>query len=90
MPTRLEAPKSSILEEDLKTLSLKEYNWCEDRFGQKEVLLMIDAPWMFLDRYELNHCSKCLELSVKTKIEHILEEVAQHAEKNPSWLKLVN
>jgi len=28
--------------------------------------------------------------SVKTKIEQILEEIGDHAEKNPSWLKLVN
>jgi hypothetical protein len=28
--------------------------------------------------------------SVKTKIEQILEEIASHAEKYPSWLKLVS
>ena len=75
------------------SLSLKELsNWCEDRFGQNEVLSTnevrpMDAPWIVMDS---TTAQNEWNWSVKTKIEQILEEIGDHAEKNPSWLKLVN
>jgi CDP-paratose 2-epimerase len=75
------------------SLSLKELsNWCEDRFGQNEVLSTnevrpMDAPWIVMDS---TTAQNAWNWSVKTKIEQILEEIGDHAEKNPSWLKLVN
>jgi hypothetical protein len=47
----------------------------------------MDAPWIIMNSTTAQNAWKW---SVQTKIEHILEEVAHHAEKNPSWLKLVN
>jgi CDP-paratose 2-epimerase len=75
------------------SLSLKELsNWCEDRFGQNEVLSTnevrpMDAPWIVMDS---TTAQNAWNWSVKTKIEQILEEIGNYAEKNPSWLKLVN
>jgi CDP-paratose 2-epimerase len=73
------------------SLSLKELsNWCEDRFGQNEVLASqdkrpMDAPWIVMDS---TTAQNAWNWSVKTKIEQILEEIANHAEKNPEWSKL--
>jgi CDP-paratose 2-epimerase len=75
------------------SLSLKELSsWCEDRFGQNEVLASqderpMDAPWIVMDS---TTAQKAWNWSVKTEIEQILEEIANHAEKNPDWLKLTN
>jgi len=75
------------------SLSLKELSsWCEDRFGQNEVLSSqderpMDAPWIVMDS---TIAQNAWNWSVKTKIEQILEEIANHAEKNPYWLKITN
>ena len=75
------------------SMSLKQLSdWCENRFGSNEVISSaesrsMDAPWIVLDS---TVAQNEWNWSVKTKIEHILEEVAHHAENNPSWLKLVN
>ena len=75
------------------SLSLRELSsWCEDRFGHNEVLASqverpMDAPWIVMDS---TTAQNAWNWSVKTKIEQILKEIANHAEKNPSWLKLVN
>ena len=89
-----EAPKLINLGGGVKnSLSLKELSsWCEDRFGPNEVFSSndrrpMDAPWIIMNSTTAQNAWKW---SVQTKIEHILEEVAHHAEKNPSWLKLVN
>ena len=72
------------------SLSLKELsNWCEDRFGQNEVLASqderpMDAPWIVMDS---TTAQNVWNWSVKTKIEEILEEIANHAVKNPQWSK---
>ena len=82
--------KLSILE-GIQNLSLKELSsWCEDRFGQNEVLSShdnrpMDAPWIVLDS---TTAQNVWDWSVKTKIEKILEEIANHSEKNPEWSKL--
>jgi CDP-paratose 2-epimerase len=71
------------------SLSLKALsNWCEDRFGQNEVLASqderpMDAPWIVMDS---TTAQNAWNWSVKTKIEQILEEIANHAETNPDWL----
>ena len=75
------------------SLSLKELSsWCEDRFGQNEVLSSqderpMDAPWIVMDS---TTAQNTWSWSVKTKIEQILEEIANHAEENPNWLSLTN
>jgi CDP-paratose 2-epimerase len=89
-----EAPKIINLGGGVEnSLSLKELSsWCEDRFGQNEVLASqderpMDAPWIVMDS---TTAQKAWNWSVKTEIEQILEEIANHAEKNPDWLKLTN
>ena len=75
------------------SMSLKELSkWCEDRFGQNEVLSSkeerpMDAPWIVMNS---TTAQNAWNWSVKTKIEQILEEIAKHAEKNPNWLSLTN
>jgi CDP-paratose 2-epimerase len=72
------------------TMSLKELTiWCEDRFGQNEVLPSyderpLDAPWIVMDS---TIAQNAWNWSVKTKIEQILDEIAIHAEKNSDWIK---
>jgi CDP-paratose 2-epimerase len=75
------------------SLSLKALsNWCENRFGQNEVIASqderpMDAPWIVMDS---TTAQNAWNWSVKTEIEQILEEIANHAETNPDWLKLTN
>jgi CDP-paratose 2-epimerase len=75
------------------SLSLKALsNWCEDRFVQNEVIASqderpMDAPWIVMDS---TTAQNAWNWSVKTEIEQILEEIANHAETNPDWLKLTN
>jgi CDP-paratose 2-epimerase len=85
-----EAPKTINLGGGVQnSMSLKELSsWCKDRFGQNEVLSSqderpMDAPWIVMDS---TTAQNVWDWSVKTKIEQILEEIANHAEKNPDWL----
>ena len=89
-----EAPKIINLGGGIEnSLSLKELSsWCEDRFGYNEVLVSqddrpMDAPWIVMDS---TTAQNAWNSGVKTKIEQILEEIANHAEKNPHWLKSTN
>jgi CDP-paratose 2-epimerase len=89
-----EAPKIINLGGGIEnSMSLKELTiWCEDRFGQNEVLSSqderpMDAPWIVMDS---TTAQNAWYWSVQTKIEQILEEIAVHAEKNPDWLSLTN
>jgi CDP-paratose 2-epimerase len=89
-----EAPKIINLGGGMEnSLSLKELSsWCEDRFGQNEVLpsmkeRRLDAAWIVMDSITARNA---WNWSVKTKIGEILEEIAFHAEKNPHWLKITN
>jgi CDP-paratose 2-epimerase len=89
-----EAPKIINLGGGIEnSMSLKELSsWCEDRFGQNDVLASkeerpMDAPWIVMDS---TTAQNAWNWNVKTEIDQILEEIANHAEKNPSWLKLVN
>ena len=63
-----------------------------DRFGHNEALASQDdrrndAPWIVMDSITAQNA---WNWSVKTKIEQILEEIANHAEKKPEWLCLTN
>ncbi|MDA7823555.1 NAD-dependent epimerase/dehydratase family protein [Opitutales bacterium] len=85
-----EAPKIINLGGGVEnSLSLKELsNWCEDRFGQNEVLSSqderpMDAPWIVMDS---TTAQNAWSWNVKTEIEQIFEEIANHAETNPDWL----
>ena len=85
------APKTINLGGGVRnSLSLKELSsWCEDRFGQNEVLASqderpMDAPWIVMDS---TTAQNYWNWSVKTKIEQILEEIVVHAEKNSEWSK---
>ena len=89
-----EAPKIINLGGGLEnSMSLKELScWCEDRFGQNEVLASqderpMDAPWIVMDS---TTAQNAWNWNVQTKIEEILEEIANHAEENPNWLSLTN
>ena len=87
-----EAPKIINLGGGVQnSMSLKELSiWCEDRFGQNEVLASqderpMDAPWIVMDS---TTAQNAWNWSVKTEIEQILEEIATHAENNSKWSKL--
>ena len=89
-----EAPKIINLGGGIEnSMSLKELSsWCEDRFGQNEVHASkedrpMDAPWIVMDS---TTAQNAWNWSVKTKIEQILEEIADHAKKNPDWLSITN
>ena len=89
-----EAPKIINLGGGVQnSLSLKELSkWCEERFGQNKILASqderpMDAPWIVMDS---TTAQNAWNWSIKTKIEQILEEIANHAEKNPDWLKITD
>ena len=74
------------------SMSLKELSsWCQDRFGENEVIASneirpMDAPWIVMDS---TTAQNAWNWRVETKIEDILNEIAQHAEENATWLKFV-
>jgi CDP-paratose 2-epimerase len=64
--------------------------WCAQRFGPMEILKDIenrtfDIPWMVLDHAQ---ATNCWDWAPTTSIYEILEEIADHAENNPSWLSI--
>jgi CDP-paratose 2-epimerase len=71
------------------SMSLKKLSfWCQDRFGENEVIASnevrpMDAPWIVMDS---TTAQNAWNWHVETKIEDILNEIAQHAEENPNWL----
>jgi len=75
------------------SMSLKHLSdWCEKRFGPNEVSSSpeerpMDAPWIVMNS---TTAQNAWNWNVKTEIEQILEEIANHAEKNPEWLSLTN
>jgi len=87
-----EAPKVINLGGGVEnSLSLKELSsWCEDRFGQNEVLAsqderLMDAPWIVMN---ITTAQNAWNWNVQTKIVEILEEISNHAEKHPEWSQL--
>ena len=75
------------------SISLKQLSdWCEKRFGPNEVISSsesrpMDAPWVVMDS---TIAQNAWNWSVKRKLDQILDEIADHAEKNPNWLSLTN
>ena len=75
------------------SMSLKQLSkWCEKRLGPNEVISStesrpMDAPWIVMDS---TVAQNAWNWSVKTKLEQILDEIADHADENPTWLKFVS
>ena len=72
-------------------MSLSELRaWCENYFGRHEIESdpiprQFDIPWMVMDY------SKAKEVwgwEPQTSLEEILAEIAEHAGKNPDWLRI--
>ena len=89
-----EAPKIVNLGGGIdNSMSLKELsNWCEERFGRNEIISSdevrpMDAPWIVMDS---TNAQNAWNWHVEIKIEDILNEIAQHAEENPTWLRMCN
>lgn len=85
-----EAPKIVNLGGGIdNSVSLKQLSaWCEERFGQNEVIPSeevrpMDAPWVVMDS---KTAQNAWNWSVETKIDQILDEIANHAEENINWL----
>ncbi len=90
----LDVPKIVNLGGGIKnSLSLRELSfWCEERFGVNEVTSStekrpMDAPWIVMDS---SVAQKAWNWKPKVRINEILEEIAEFAEKNPSWLKITS
>jgi CDP-paratose 2-epimerase len=73
------------------SMSLAELSsWCTQRFGQRQVEPDLkprayDLPWVIIDS---GKAFKRWNWKPLFKMESILEEIADHAEKNPKWLML--
>jgi CDP-paratose 2-epimerase len=73
------------------SLSLRQLSdWCAERFGPHEIasnrqVRPFDLPWLVLDS---SLAAKQWKWRPRTSVEEILEEIAQHAEKNPRWLEI--
>jgi CDP-paratose 2-epimerase len=72
-------------------MSLAELSaWCRDRYGDRRVSSIsdtrrFDIPWMVIDA---TLAEKTWNWAPQTSREEILNEIAHHAEQNPSWLEL--
>ena len=65
-------------------------HWCGDRFGKRQVVAdfqerPFDIPWVVLDS---RRAAARWNWTPARKLPSILEEIAQHAETHPDWLKL--
>jgi CDP-paratose 2-epimerase len=64
--------------------------WCETRFGPHSVASdptprPFDVPWLVMDS---RLAEKTWQWRPTVKLEAILEEIAQHAQDHPDWLKI--
>jgi UDP-glucose 4-epimerase len=72
-------------------ISLRELSqWCEQRFGPSLVSSEakdrpFDIPWLVLDE---SRASATWNWHPERSLESILEEISEHAERHPDWLKL--
>jgi CDP-paratose 2-epimerase len=72
-------------------MSLRELtNWCAERFGKHVVRTdtgsrPFDVPWVVMDNRRV---SDRFKWAPQRNIKSILEEIAEHAERNPGWLEL--
>lgn len=73
------------------SMSLAELSaWCKQRFGHRQIERDLkprayDLPWVIIDS---GKALNCWNWKPAVKMESILEEIANHAEKNPEWLML--
>jgi len=71
------------------SMSLRQLSeWCSDRFGAQPVEAdpqprRFDVPWVVMDS---SLAKESWNWRPQTKLEAILEEIAEHAEKHPDWL----
>ena len=77
----------------INSVSLLELNnWCDERFGvglvasDKETH-SLDAPWLVLDS---SLAETHWHWRAEMPLAKIFEEIAEHAEKHPDWLKISN
>ena len=91
MKPNLDAPKIINLGGGIEnSLSLKELStWCMDRFGPNDIVPSqeerpMDAPWIVIDS---TIAQNSWDWNPKVGIQQILEEIADFADHNPSWLK---
>ncbi|HIA54742.1 MAG TPA: NAD-dependent epimerase/dehydratase family protein [Candidatus Melainabacteria bacterium] len=72
-------------------MSLKQLSdWCEKRFGAHAVDSVkedrqLDIPWVVMDS---TLAQRTIGFEITVKLSEILEEIAQHAEAHPEWLKV--
>lgn len=72
-------------------MSLAELSsWCKDRFGSHRIagdpeIRRFDIPWLVMNA---SLAGTHWEWRPQTPLQSILDEIAQHAEKNPHWLEL--
>jgi CDP-paratose 2-epimerase len=64
--------------------------WCAKRFAPHEIRRDLsprqyDVPWLVLDASRA--CAEW-DWQASTKLENVLEEIADHAERHPEWLEL--
>jgi CDP-paratose 2-epimerase len=73
------------------SMSLKELSiWCEERFGSNKIISsdevrQMDAPWIVMDS---KVAQNAWNWNIQTRLDKILDEIADHAEKNPNWSSL--
>ena len=73
------------------SLSLRQLSeWCAIRFGEHKIgrdeqTRPFDVPWLVLDA---SQARQEWRWQPQTSIESILEEITEHAEANPDWLKV--
>ena len=73
-------------------MSLRQLSdWCADKFGPHHVESDLtprpfDIPWIVLDSSAAKAAWDWTPLTPRDKI---LEEIADHAKKNPKWLDMV-
>ena len=87
-----EAPKFINLGGGIdNSMSLKELSiWCEERFGSNKIISsdevrQMDAPWIVMDS---KVAQNAWNWNIQTRLDKILDEIADHAEKNPNWSSL--
>lgn len=74
-------------------MSLRQLHaWCEERFGKRPVKRVLanrpfDVPWLVLDSAE---AKQRFGWEPTTRLAAILEEIAQHAERHPDWLRITS
>lgn len=72
-------------------MSLKQLSdWCQERYGAQEILSVkedrqLDVPWVVMDS---GLAESLWDFEISVKMSDILTEIADHADKNPEWLKI--